>query len=318
MREPTSDEPEAAERLPPLLYWGVFGVALAVFLFGEGPIWTHPWSIESFDLAVYWSYVPIPLLILAGLAWSRRLGLRSFLLNTLELTLLKYSVTFTIALFLWETQAAPGLDRSITHHPAAPAATEAIAATPIPPGTTGSIEGRVRGADGGPAAGALVYVESGLEAYVFAPPPEPLRLENHGGGVEPRLAAAQAGQTILARATDGRLHSVVASRDDEAVFHVPMLSSGAWSTVIVREPHGIAALACTVHQGSAAEAPSQLAVFSHPFFAITAADGRFRFAGVPAGRLGVAVWSRAGGRASVELTLQAGEARALDLALPQS
>jgi hypothetical protein len=306
-----------SDRLPPLLYWGVFAVALGVFLFGEGPVWSHPWSIDSFDLAVYWSYLPIPLLIFAGLAWSRRLRLRSFLLNTMELTLLKYSVTFTIALFLWETQAAPGLDTSVVHP--APGPVEALPTpTPIPPGTTGVIEGRVEGLAGRPAAGALVFVESGLEAYVFAPPAEPLRLENHGAGVEPRLSAAQAGQTILARSTDGHLHSVVASRAGEALFHIPMLSSGAWSTVVVREPHGVAELGCTVHQGSELETRSHLAVFAHPFFTLTREDGTFQLAGVPQGALRVGAWDRAGARISVTIDLEAGKTQTITLALPPS
>ncbi len=362
---------EDASHEPPLprlsrpLFWGIFAIALCIFLFATGPVWRHPWDV-AFDFAVYYSYAPIPFLVLAAAAYQRwrrrragaaagaggpsggrdapardRFGVRAFVLDTMELTFLKYATTLAIAIALWMTQSAPPpVAAAPARAPAPPAPSEpAPAPTPIRIEDTGTLTGVVRDASGKPVAGALVFVASGLEAYVFAAPAEPLRLENDGHGATPRLAAAQTGQTILARSTDGHLHSLVASRgepgraaadgegaeheggrsrDEGALFHIPMLSSGAWSTVVVREPHGVASLSCTVHQGSTSEAAAHLAVFAHPFFALTGDDGRFRFAGVPRGRVGVGAWRGPDDQASVETTVDAGATRVITVALPQS
>src|SRR5205807_1993994 len=117
-----------------------------------------------------------------------------------------------------------------------------------------------RDASGKPAADAFVYVAAGLEAFVFERPVEPLRVENDGTTVRvidgadagPRshgsLVVARAGQTILGRSLDGRLHTLVASGGTAGTtFNIPMMSSGVWSTVVVREPAPVSRLRCTVH-----------------------------------------------------------------------
>jgi hypothetical protein len=261
-------------------------VPIGIFLFGWGPIWEHPWDI---DRAIWWSYVPLPFLVLGCLAWSRRLTLRDFFLDALSLTLAKYSVTFTIALVLWSTGGPPPpADARGASGPAAPAESPP-APTPIPPGSAGAVRGVVADASGRPVAGALVFLDKGLEGYVFAPPAEPLLLDNGPTGVTPRLSAAQTWQTISARSSDGQLHTLVAASAGGPLFHVPLLSTGARSQVVVREPHGVTKIRCAVHQGDR-EAKSYLAVFAHPFFAITGEGGRFAWTGVPAGQLRVAAF----------------------------
>jgi formylglycine-generating enzyme required for sulfatase activity len=59
-------------------------------VFGSSPtIWDHPWDIARLDRAIAWSYAPIPLLVGAGLLLTRRMSVRAFLLDTVELTLLE-------------------------------------------------------------------------------------------------------------------------------------------------------------------------------------------------------------------------------------
>lgn len=298
---------------PPLLrlsrpqFWFCLAVPLTMFLFGWGPIWTHPWDI---DHVIWWSYTPLPLLVLACLAWSRRLTLRAFFLDTLSLTLLKYSVTFSIALVLWSTSAPPtrSADAGGALAPASPAeAPSPPPPTPIPPGSVGAVRGVVVDASGQPVAGALVFIDKGLEGYVFAPPGEPLLLDNGTAGVTPRIAAAQTYQTIAARSTDGQLHTLVAASPGGPLFNVPLLSTGARTHVTVREPHGVSRIRCAVHQGEL-EAGSYLAVFAHPFFMITGEGGRFEWTFVPAGQLRLAAFHPDLGEAAAPAELAAGGA----------
>ena len=284
---PRSEDPIV--RLDRAQFWGFFAIALTIFLFSTGPVWRHPWQMDALNTAILYSYLPLPVMVALGLAWKRRLGARAFFLDTLELTLLKYSVTFAIALVLWGASPAPPPRSAATTtrapHPAAPAE-RAPAPTPISPERTGRLEGVVVDASGQPLEGALVFV-------------------NDGSGISPRLAVAQLHQPILARATDGQMHTLVAEQDHATLFNVPLLGSGATSPVRVTSAHGQAALRCSVHQHTANESSAHLAILAHPFFTITAKDGRFRWEGVPAGALRVAAWDRARGEASLDVRLAA-------------
>lgn len=308
MASSTAAEPSPLPRLTRLQFWSFLAFGLTIFLFSTGPIWRDPWRMENILFAAVYSYLPIPFLVAFGLAYKKRLGFRAFFLDTIELTLLKYSATFAISLVLWGLvpARAPAAAASAPIAGAAPGTAEpAPAPTPIAPEQTGSIEGTVVDAAGTPRPDALAYVEAGLEAYVFAAPDTPLLLENDGKGITPRLAVAQLRQPVLARATDGHLHTLIADKDGAVLANVPLLSSGVPTRVRLTEAHGVALLRCIVHQRSGAEAPAHLAVFAHPFFAITGPDGKFSFRGVPAGVLRVSVWDEERGTTSREVRVEA-------------
>lgn len=301
-------------RLTRLQFWGILAFAVSIFLFSTGPLWRHPWQIMELNKAIFYSYLPLPFLVALGLLYKKRLGLRAFFLDTLTLTLIKYTVTFGIALVLWsfapETPAGEPSARAAQASSAAPAAAEPLPApTPIAPEQTGTVAGVVVDGSGAPVDGALVFIQSGLAGLVFAAPQTPVELENDGSGIRPRLAVAQLHQPILARSMDGQLHTLLAVKGEEPLLNVPLLSSGAKATVRFGEAHGVVTLRCRVHQrkadGTPAEEEAHLGVFGHPFFAITGADGRFSWSGVPAGALSVAAWERTRGESKQEARLSA-------------
>lgn len=307
-------------RLTRIQFWSCFAIAVTIFVFVTGPVWNHPWDISVLNDAILLSYIPIPLLVLGCLAWRRALNFRGFFLDTLELTLLKYSVTFTFAMALWAVQEQPPPASAPTSQARAQLAAPEPpppAPTPIDPAKTGVLQGVVKDASARPAAGVLVFVESGLEGYVFAPPTEPVRIENNGAGISPRLSVAELRQPIEARSTDGHLHTFIAvsEKGGATLFNTPLLSSGAWTHVSIREAGVIAKLHCSVHQRSANETPAHLAILAHPFHAITGADGRFRLSGVPAGALRVAAFDPDRGESTQGVRLDAGGSVEIDIAL---
>jgi hypothetical protein len=288
-------------RLSRAQFFGVLALGIALFLFEAGPVWRHPWEMARVDGAIFWSYVLIPLLVLACLAWSRRLSLRAFFLDTLALVLLKYVATCTLALVLWETTPfRPAAAAPPPRHAAAAAAAQAEPAatsTPLDPARTGTVAGTVSDAAGRPAASALVWIAAGLEDHVFAPPAAPVSFVNTGAGMTPPLAVVQAGQPLSARSADGQLHTMVAVKDERTLFNLPLLASGAPSHTSFREAEGLVTLRCNVHPGHA-EAEGRVLVLDHPFFAWTDETGHFALHGVPAGRVRLAAY--AGGRGSAE------------------
>jgi hypothetical protein len=295
-------EPRAVERLPKRLYFGILALSVVVFLFAFGPFWDDPWNLAA---PIGYSYLTIPALVLVGLAYTRRLSFVGFFLDTLEIVLIKFALTYTIATIAWATAgreperqkprpAAPASDTAPASGPALPPPSE------IDPGETGRLSGVVRDEAGAPVSGALVYVAAGLERFSFRAPPSPLVLSADGGGVAPPLSALEIGQPLRARSGDGRLHTLHAAEASGATaFNIPAVEGGER---VLTAAYGEVTLRCTVHPE---EPAAYLVVLSHPFSALTGPDGRFSFAGVPSGALTLAARDQRR-RAEVKVEVAAG------------
>jgi hypothetical protein len=306
------------QRLTRFQLWGFLAIAVGIFLFASGPVWQHPWDIGALNRAIFYSYAPIPLLVLGGLAWKKRLGIRAFVVDLLVLTLLKYSITFGIALVLWSAQGAPPVAQTAlpAHHAAlSVAVAPAEPPTLVPEEKAGVVSGVVVDREGKPVAGALAYIAAGLDGWVFAPPTTDLVLENHGEGLAPSVAIAQLHAPLAARSTNGQLHTFVATQGGTTLLNVPLLSSGLRTPIAFTEAHGLIEVRCSVHQHLGTEHPSTLLVLTHPFSTITGDDGRFAFRGVPAGALRLAAWDRGRGTASLDVRLDPRGATESKLAL---
>lgn len=311
----TSTEQDPPRGLPFVTRLVILVTVVTLFLLARGPLWRHPWNADAFDSAIFWSYLPIPFLVTGGLLLARRFSWAFLFLESLTITLVKYAITFCIALVLWATHDPPPPPPKA---PPPPRAAAVVAPPPVPtpiaPERTGILRGSVKNAAGEPVTGAFVYVTAGLDAFVFARPTDVVQVENDGAGVHPELVIARAGQDIQGRSLDGHLHTLLASGDNAGTtFNIPMMSSGVWSTVVVREAAKVSRLRCTVHpQG---EAPAYLVVLDHPFFTKTAADGSFRLEGVPAVKVSLAAWHATLGDAARDLEIAAQSSTDADLRL---
>lgn len=293
----------------------LLAVAVLFFLVGMGPVWRHPWDV---DRSILYSYVPIPFLVALALLVKRRLRWKAWGLHTLELVFAKFVVTACILVGIWAGSGAP--PKAATPPAPPPIDREPhvvddlpeieIIPTPIAPESTGTVTGIVVDARGVPVAGALVFLSAGLERYAFAPPREPVVLENGGSGLRPELAVAMVGQKVLLRSTDVALHTVVAESGGRWKSNTP-IPAGRTRPIRFKVAQGVVNLRCTVHP---AEPTARLLVLGHPFFAFSSSDGRVTFTKVPAGGLRVTALTphgesnatvvlHAGGSVEVKLTL---------------
>ena len=313
--------PAAGDDAPPVLSGRAFAFALAItltiFLLAN-PIWKAS-VVREWDQNIWWSYAPIPLLVVGLLAWERKLGWGAFVLDTMKLTLVKFAITFVLANAIWAVWGPPGSGLAPT--PPAPHAQGsgvyaphgAPEVTPLDPARVGVLEGVVRDGHGAPVAGALVAITEGLEGHVFAAPREALRLVDDGNGFGPSPAIVRSHQPVELAGSDGVLHTAVFTGPQQFVLNHPVLP-GAVRTMMFPRARGLLTLGCSVHAG--VEVDARVLVLDHPFAARTDAEGRFRFEGVPSGRLQLSAWDGPGGEVTEGVSLADGERRAVTLALP--
>jgi plastocyanin len=301
---------QAAVGLSTREYWAIVVTAVLVFFFANGPIWQNPFDL---DLAIFASYGLIPILVLLALSRGARFRVGRFLYATFEIAAVKYALTATIAAAFWMFAAPPARKPAAIEAHAAVRAVEERAYDTISPEQTANVHGVVRDHAGAPIAGALIWVASGLDDLHLAPPREPVRIENTGAAFAPALSVAQAGQQIELVSRDGRLHTAAAHTAAGTIaFNHPALAASHVKPAIATRTPGVLALKCTVHRDEPATA--HLAVFGHPFWAITKEDGSFALEGVPARSVTIEAWHVAGG-AKQSLTLEPARKHAVDLAL---
>ena len=285
--------------------WLCVGISILVFLLWEGPSWRQG---DAVDAAAWWSYAVIPPLVLCALLFERKLRVLPFILATTEVTAWKFFATYCIAQTMWMISPPK------TPPPPPPAA-EVRAPDPPPtvidPRATGVLEGHVATASGTPKEGVLVYVDGGLERYVFAPPAEAIRIVEEADAITTTSEVAQVGQLVEARSGDLKLHTLIASTSEGDAFSIPLQSSGAWSQARLRPITGVATLHCGVHQRSGES--KRLVITANPFFTKADANGDFRLAGVPAGRVHVTALGEERRSVGVDAVVEAGQSARLAL-----
>jgi hypothetical protein len=302
--------PAAAEGLGQKLLsrrmlWLCVAISIVVFLLWDGPIFRHA---DAADAAAWWSYAVIPPLVAGALLLERKLRALPWILATTEVTAWKFFATYLFAQTMWMISPPKAAPRP-------PPAAEVRAPDPPPsvidPRTTGVVEGRVATAAGAPLSGVLVYIDAGLERYVFAPPAEPIRIVEEADAIVTSSDVAQVGQLVEARSGDLKLHTLIASTGEGDAFSIPLQSSGAWSQAKLRPIAGVATLHCGVHQRSGES--KRLLITANPFWAKTGENGDFRLSGVPAGKVHVTALGEEKRSVGLDAVVEAGQSVRLAL-----
>ncbi len=152
----------------------------------------------------------------------------------------------------------------------------------------------------GKLADVFVYVKSGLPAgATYAAPSSPVVLDQDGCLYKPRVLGVMPNQEIEIRNSDPLLHNIKAVPSANRGFNISQPSEGMTTKRKFATPEVMVPLECNVHGWMNA----YVGVVAHPFFAVSAADGSFTIANLPAGTYELEAWHEKFGTQTLSITV---------------
>jgi hypothetical protein len=171
------------------------------------------------------------------------------------------------------------------------------------PATTEDI---VVGANGG-LANVVVYVSDGLGSRTFQPPAQPATLEQKGCQYKPHVLALQANQKLDVVNDDETTHNIHPNPNNNREWNMTQPHGVPLEQSFAREEIAVP-VKCNVHPWM----KGYIAVFKHPYFAVTDKNGSFDLKDLPPGTYTITAWQEKLGTLNQKITVGAGEAKTLD------
>jgi plastocyanin len=157
---------------------------------------------------------------------------------------------------------------------------------------------------GNAMANVMVRVVSGLPAgKSFPAPTTPVTMDQVGCQYKPHVMGIMVGQPFKVLNNDGVLHNVHALSKANPTFNMAMPPTRKEASATFGKEEGMFVIKCDVHPWM----QSYMGVFSHPFFAVTGADGKFTIANLPAGTYEVEAWHEKLGTQKSKVTVGASD-----------
>jgi plastocyanin len=177
--------------------------------------------------------------------------------------------------------------------------------------TPATTEEVVVGADGG-LANVVVYVSDGLTSHDFQLPAQPAVLEQKGCQYKPHVLALQANQKLNVVNSDETTHNIHPSPNNNREWNMTQPHGMPLEQTFAREEIAIP-VKCNVHPWMR----GYIAVFKHPYFAVSDKNGNFELKGLPPGTYTITAWQEKLGTRTQKVTVGGSEAKTLDFAFKQ-
>jgi plastocyanin len=213
---------------------------------------------------------------------------------------------------------------------------------PIDPNTTGSIEGTVNFAgvapprvpidmdedpgcalsskqpnlseaiivNHGALANVFVYVKDSLAKYRLGQPSQPAVLDQVGCRYLPHVLGIVTGQTLRITNSDKTMHNIHPAPQHNREWNESQMPGGAPIEHRFDAPELLVPITCNQHPWM----KMYLNVVSNPFFAVSAADGKFTISGLPPGTYTLEAVHEKLGIQDVQVTIAAHENKAIQFA----
>jgi plastocyanin len=167
------------------------------------------------------------------------------------------------------------------------------------------------GKDGKSLANVFVYVKDGLGNYVYDPPTESAKIDQHECRYHPHVFGMRVGQTLEIVNSDPTLHNIHALPKGNAEFNTGQPIQGMTTKHTFTAKEVMVPFKCDVHGWMNA----YVGVLDHPFFAVTDADGNFDIKGLPPGTYTIEAWHEKAGATTQSVTIGDKETKELTFTL---
>jgi plastocyanin len=158
---------------------------------------------------------------------------------------------------------------------------------------------------GNTLANVYVHITKGLTTKDYPVPKEPALIDQKGCRYVPHVLGVRKGQPVKILNSDGLLHNIHSLPTKNKTFNMAMPAAVKESQVVFTEEEAMFKIKCDVHPWMSA----YVAVTSHPFFAVTGADGKFDIANVPDGTYEIEAWHEKLGTKTASVTVKGGAAQ---------
>jgi plastocyanin len=177
--------------------------------------------------------------------------------------------------------------------------------------TPATTEDIVVGTDSG-LGNVVVYVSDGLSSTAFQPPQQSAVLEQKGCQYKPHVLALQANQKLEVVNSDETTHNIHPTPSNNREWNMTQPHGMPLEQTFARQEVAIP-VKCNVHPWM----KGYIAVFKHPYFAVTDKNGNFELKDLPAGNFTISAWQEKLGTQTQKVTVGGGESKTLDFTFKQ-
>src|SRR5271157_541608 len=160
----------------------------------------------------------------------------------------------------------------------------------------------------GTLSNVFVYVKSGAEKYVFAPPSDPVTLDQDGCMYKPHVLGILVGQTLNIVSSDATTHNIHPMPKDNREWNMSQAPGAAPIEQKFARPEIMVPVKCNQHPWMRA----WIGVTANPFFAVSGSDGTFSIKGLPPGDYTIEAWTATFGTQEMKVTVGAKETKTVD------
>jgi plastocyanin len=150
----------------------------------------------------------------------------------------------------------------------------------------------------------IVFVSDGLGDRTFDPPSQPAVVEQKGCMYQPHVLAVRANQPLELINDDPTSHNIHPVPANNREWNKAEPPGSKMEEAFAREEVAIP-VKCNVHPWMR----GYIAVFKHPYFAVTGKDGSFDLSNLPPGTYTIKAWHEKLGTATQSVTIGANETK---------
>jgi len=159
--------------------------------------------------------------------------------------------------------------------------------------------------DGGSLGNVFVYVKDGLGSRTFPVPNDIVKLDQQGCRYTPHVFGIQVNQPLEIVNSDSTLHNIHAIPKNNDEFNTGQPVQGMKHSHKFTAKEVMVPFKCDVHPWMNAYA----GVLDHPYYAVSATDGKFELKSLPPGEYTVEAWHEKLGALTQKVTVGAKETK---------